>query len=94
MKSSTSALYTKKAAVALQYDTGAKLGAPKVLATGTSHIADQIIAKAREFEIPIFENKELAESLLNLEVQQEIPAELYKAVSEVFVWLMKSEHKK
>jgi len=90
MKSNISQAFTKKAA-ALQYDTESKLGAPKVIASGKSHLAEQIISKAQEFDIPIFENRELADSLLGLEVNQEIPEELYRAVTEVFVWLMRVE---
>ena len=91
MKSNISQASIKKAA-ALQYDTSSMLGAPKVIASGKAHLAEQIIAKAKEFDIPIFENRELADSLLGLEVDQEIPEELYKAVTEVFVWLMKVEN--
>ena len=79
-------------AVALKYDQeGAS--APKVVAKGQGEIAKKILQKADEFEIPIFKNKALAESLLNLDVDEQIPANLYKAVAEVFVWLMNSEQK-
>jgi len=90
MKSREYQAFTKKA-VALEYDTNALQGTPKVIASGKNEVAKQIIAKAKEFDVPIFENKELANTLLGVELNQEIPPELYKAVSEVFVWLMKSE---
>ena len=92
MKSNISQASIKKAA-ALQYDTEAKLGAPKVIASGKAHLAEQIITKAKEFAVPIFENPELADALLGVEIDQEIPQELYKAISEVFVWLMQVEAK-
>jgi len=49
--------------------------------------------KAKEFDIPIFKNEALANSLIGLEVDENIPPELYKAVVEVFVWLNKVEKK-
>jgi len=78
--------------VALKYDQeGAS--APKVVAKGQGEIAKKILQKADEFEIPIFKNKALAESLLKLDVDEQIPPNLYKAVAEVFVWLMNAEQK-
>ena len=47
--------------------------------------------KAKEFDIPVFVNKELVESLVSLEIDTEIPPKLYEAVVEVFVWLTKQE---
>ncbi len=79
-------------AVALKYDQ-AGASAPKVVATGSGAIAQKIIQKAEEFDVPIFQNRALAESLLKLDVDEEIPPALYKAVAEVFVWLMQSEEK-
>ncbi len=82
----------KQKAVALKYDQAGG-SAPKVVATGSGAIAEKIIQKAQEFDVPVFQNKALAESLLKLEVDEEIPPSLYKAVAEVFVWLMQSEEK-
>jgi flagellar biosynthesis protein len=82
----------KKKAVALKYDQ-TQSSAPKVVAKGKGAIAQKILAKAQEFEIPIFQNEALADSLLKLDVDEQIPPNLYKAVAEVFVWLMKSEQK-
>ena len=81
-----------KKAVALKYDQDGT-SAPKVIAKGKGAIAEKILEKANEFEVPIFQNKALAESLLSLDVDEQIPPNLYKAVAEVFVWLMKSEQK-
>jgi len=52
-----------------------------------------IIEKAKEFDISIFKNPELTDMLMNVEIDEEIPAELYKAVVEVFIWLHKTEEK-
>jgi flagellar biosynthesis protein len=81
-----------KKAVALKYQEDGN-SAPKVVAKGKGAIADKIMEKAKEFDVPIFQNKALADSLLNLNLDEQIPSNLYKAVAEVFVWLMKSEKK-
>ncbi len=81
-----------KKAVALQYQKNSNQ-APKVVAKGKGEIADKILQKAKEFEVPIFQNEALANSLLSLDVDEQIPPNLYQAVAEVFVWLMQSEKK-
>ena len=81
-----------KKAVALKYQEDGN-SAPKVVAKGKGAIADKIMEKAKEFDVPIFQNKALADSLLDLDLDEQIPPNLYKAVAEVFVWLMKSEKK-
>ena len=80
----------KEKAVALKYDKDG-VSAPKVVAKGEGEIAQKIKEKAEEFDIPIFQNEALASSLLNLNLDEQIPPNLYKAVAEVFVWLMQSE---
>lgn len=77
-------------AAALKYDK-ANQGAPKVIASGKGAVAKNIIEKAKEFNVPIFANEALVNSLVDLDIDHEIPAELYKAVVEVFIWLMKNE---
>ncbi len=79
-------------AAALKYDPSQNR-APKVLASGKGKVANAIIAKAKEYDIPLFANEALVESLVGLEIESEIPAELYQAVVEVFVWLAKSDAK-
>ncbi len=83
---------SKEKAVALKYDKSGQ-GAPRVVAKGQGEIAQKIKEKADEFDIPIFKNEALASSLLNLNLDEQIPPNLYKAVAEVFVWLMQSEKK-
>lgn len=65
--------------------------APKVLAGGQGRIALRILEKAKEFEVPIFQNEALASSLMGVEIGEEISPELYKAVVEVFIWLNKAQ---
>ena len=73
-------------AVALHYD---RKGAPRVIAKGKGTIGAKIIEVAKEHNIPIEENEILAGALSNVELGDEIPAELYKAVAEVLVFVLK-----
>jgi flagellar biosynthesis protein len=72
-------------ATALRYDPDSD-GAPRVVATGAGEIARRILEIAREAGVPVREDPALAEALSRLELDQEIPSELYKAVAEVLVW--------
>ena len=84
-------MLTPKAA-ALKYDA-AKNDAPQVIASGRGEIALKIIEKAKSFDVPIFQNPALADALLKQEVGSEIDPQLFQAVAEVFVWLMRTEAK-
>ena len=77
-------------AVALTYD-GEK--APFVSASATSELADEILAIAREHEVPIYENRQLVETLALLEVGDEIPELLYRTIAEIiaFVYMLKGK---
>ena len=77
---------TRKEAVALSYDPSS-LGAPKVVAKGKGEIAENIIEKAQEYDIPIQEDASLLEILSQLNIEESIPEELYQAVSEVFAYI-------
>jgi flagellar biosynthesis protein len=70
-------------AAALRYD-GA--GAPKVVAAGAGHVAERILATAREHGVAVREDAALAEALARLRLETEIPPELYAAVAEALVW--------
>ena len=83
----------KKKAVALGYNR-AKDSAPKVLASGAGETASRIINLAREHKIPIKEDPDLIEVLSKVEVEQEIPPNLYKAVAEIFSFLYKITNQK
>ena len=73
-------------AVALHYD---KQGAPRVVAKGRGSIGEKIIEVAKEHGIPIEKNEVLAGALSNVELGDEIPAELYKAVAEVLIFVLR-----
>jgi len=79
-------------AVALKYKMYED-NAPKVVAKGKGEIAKKIIQKAREYDVAIFENEVLADMLLDIEIDSEIPPNLYKAVVDVFIWLYSLEEK-
>ncbi len=82
--------FQKRKAAALKYEKG-KGSAPKVVAGGRGIVADRIIEKAKEFDVPFFKNETLANSLLDVDIGENIPPNLYKAVAEVFIWLLSSE---
>ena len=73
-------------AVALHYERG---GAPRVVAKGKGAIGAKIIEVAKSHDIPIEENEVLAGALSNVELGDEIPAELYKAVAEVLIFVLR-----
>jgi flagellar biosynthesis protein FlhB len=76
-------------AVALKYDPS-KMAAPRVVAKGQRLIAQQIKELARQHGVPLVENKPLAQALFRaVEIDQEVPRELYKAVAEVLAFIYK-----
>ena len=76
-------------AVALQYKP--EMGAPRVLAKGVEWLAQRIKEEGRLHDIPTVENVPLARALYaSVEVDQEIPSELYKAVAEVLAFVYKA----
>lgn len=77
----------KKIAVALQYDDDS---APVVTAKGAGTVAEQIEALAREAGVPIEENPMMAEALSQIELDQEIPVELYQAVAVLIGFIMRT----
>lgn len=75
-------------AVALHYERGKK-DAPRIVAKGRGTIGEKIIEVAKAHDIPIEENEVLAGALSNVELGDEIPEELYKAVAEVLVFVLR-----
>ena len=74
-----------KSAVALEYDPSDE--APKIIATGKGTLAEKIIEKAKESNVPIHQDSKLAGTLSKLEIGDMIPPELYEAVAEVLVFV-------
>jgi len=81
---------TPTLAVALQYDGET---APKVTAKGAGDIAEQILAIAREHDVPLQDNPELVKVLSKIELGDQIPEALYLAVAEViaFAYMLKGK---
>jgi flagellar biosynthesis protein len=71
-----------KKAVALKYSPESSQS-PVLVAKGKGAVADSIIAKAKESGVPIQEDPSLVEVLSKLELEQEIPPELYQVVAEI-----------
>ena len=78
--------FPKKKAVALQYEPDTD-PAPKVIASGEGYVAEKIIDKALEEQIPIHEDASLTDSLSQLDIGEGIPPELYSIVAEVLIFV-------
>lgn len=72
-------------AVALEYDGQ---GAPRVTAKGRGELAQRIIETAREHDVEIQENAVLAQALSAVELDDQIPEELYRAVAQVIAFVL------
>ncbi|MDF1883928.1 EscU/YscU/HrcU family type III secretion system export apparatus switch protein [Sulfurimonas sp. SAG-AH-194-C21] len=79
---------SKEKAVALKYDSESGQ-APKVTAKGEGFTAQNIIKIAKLHDIPIKKDEDLVELLSKLEIDREVPAEMYKAIAEVFSYVYK-----
>lgn len=78
-----------KQAVAIEYDPLDM--APKIVATGKGAVAERIIEKAKESDVPIHEDSKLAGTLSKLDIGDYIPPELYEVVAEILVFVDKME---
>ena len=74
-----------KQAIALQYNPGDE--APTIVATGKGELADKIIDKAKENDVPLYEYAKLAGTLAKLEIGDTIPPELYDVVAQILVFV-------
>lgn len=78
---------TPQIAVALLYE---EPNAPRVVATGRGWVGDKIIESAREHGVPIEENAALAQALSTIELDEEIPEALYRAVAEILGFILRT----
>ncbi|BBI98782.1 flagellar biosynthesis protein FlhB [Ferrigenium kumadai] len=83
-------LTPQQTAVALSY--GQNQGAPKVVAKGRGLIAQAIIERAKQHGVYVHESEDLVGLLMKVELDQEIPPQLYLAVAELLAWLYRLEH--
>ncbi len=82
-----------KQAVALKYDAQ-KDTAPRVIAKGKGHTAEHILETAQKNSVPVYQNKTLVNMLMALDIDREIPPELYKAIAEVMAYVYKMDKAK
>lgn len=82
----------QQVAVALAY--GQSTGVPKVVAKGRGLIAQAIIERARQNGVYVHESADLVGLLMQVELDQQIPPQLYLAVAELLAWLYRLEHEK
>jgi flagellar biosynthesis protein len=76
----------KSKAAALKYEAGED-SAPRVIAKGRNTVAEKIVETAVEAHIPIVEDAALVSALLALELGEEIPSDLYRAVAKILSFL-------
>lgn len=75
----------EKTAVAIEYVPSE--AAPKILATGKGQVAEKIIEKAKESNVPLYKDNKLADTLSRLQIGDMIPPELYEVVAEILVFV-------
>ncbi len=83
----------RKTAVALRYDP-LKDGAPKISAKGKGSVAESIIDLAREHGIPVKDDPDLVEVLSKLDIDEEIPSEVYIVVAELLAFVYSANKKR
>ena len=79
----------RKEAIALAYQTGD--AAPRVVAKGRGLIAQAIIERAKEHGVYVHESEDLVGILMQVELDENIPPQLYQAVAELLAWLYRLE---
>jgi flagellar biosynthesis protein len=76
-------------AAALQYERGQ--AAPRVTAKGRGAVAEEIVRRAREAGVALHESPELASLLMEVDLEQPIPPQLYRVVAELLAWIYRLE---
>jgi flagellar biosynthesis protein len=76
----------RRQAVALRYEPKQDR-APKLVAKGRGYLAERILDLARQYNIPVRQDKNLLQILSRLDLNQEIPAEVYQAVAEILAFI-------
>ncbi|OPY83193.1 MAG: Flagellar biosynthetic protein FlhB [Syntrophus sp. PtaU1.Bin005] len=84
----------RRVAAAIRYD-GSRDAAPRVTARGQGIIADNIIELAMKNGVPIKNDPELVQILSKLDIDEQIPEELYRAVAEIlsFIYAVNSDYR-
>ena len=82
----------KKRAIALSYEQS--MESPHVVAKGAGLVAERMLALAHENGVPVHEDPALLALLSSLDIEDQIPEELYQVIAELFVFLYKMERDK
>lgn len=85
-------IYSKNQQMAIALTYGAGDFAPRVVAKGKGLIAEHIIEKAKEHQVFVHESKELVALLMQVDLDDHIPPELYLAIAEILAWLYRLEN--
>ena len=83
----------KDKAVALKYDKE-KSAVPEVTAKGYNELAERIVRRAKEANVPVVEDVALVSALLSIEIGDSVPENLYRAVAKVLTFLCKLDRDK
>lgn len=82
-----------KKAVALRYQPTSQQAVPTLTAKGSGRVADEIIKRALEHGVPVQEDVSMVEILSQLDLDQEIPPQLYRIVAEVLSFVYRADAK-
>jgi flagellar biosynthesis protein len=77
--------FFRQKAVALKYSP--EDAAPKVVAKGAGTVAEKIMEKGQEADVPIYQDAKLTEELTRLDLGEQIPPELYEVVAQVLIFI-------
>ncbi len=80
----------RRRAAALRHEPG-RGDAPSVVARGEGHVADRILEIARQHDIPVHHDAGLVDVLSRLDLEREIPTELYQVVAELLVFIYRMQ---
>ena len=82
----------RRSAAALVYDAQGGDPAPRVVAKGYGLLADMIVQRAKEAGLYVHEAPEMVSLLMQVDLDQQIPPALYRAVAELLAWLYRIEN--
>ncbi len=82
----------RKKSVALKYNPPEDT-APKIIASGYGEVAQKIRDIAKENNIPLYQDEDLAGFLVKLNIGEYIPEELYKILAQIFAWVWEVQDK-
>ncbi|NIK10772.1 EscU/YscU/HrcU family type III secretion system export apparatus switch protein [Alkalibacillus sp. S2W] len=84
--------YKRKEAMALSYNEASD-DAPEIVAKGKGLVADEILERATDHDVPVYEDPALMNLMSELNINEKIPEDLYQAVAEVFVFIYQLDKK-